>query len=164
MKSLQNVESFQLDHDQVVAPYVRKAKVINLNVQSPECYISKFDVRFAQPNQEFIPCNALHTLEHLLATFIRNHTDDLIDVSPMGCRTGFYLIFRNNKEVTWVAELIRKVLQEASHFTGPIPGATRKECGNYLEHDLETAKLWAEKFLAVPEVEIININRGLSSL
>jgi S-ribosylhomocysteine lyase len=154
---MENVESFQLDHDQVVAPYIRKAKVITVNPDFPECAVSKFDVRFAQPNHEFIPCDALHTLEHLLATFIRNYTGDLIDVSPMGCRTGFYLTFCNNKQVTWVAKLVRKALQEVLHFTDPIPGATRKECGNYLEHDLKTAKLWAEKLLAVSEEKIVNI-------
>lgn len=156
---MNQVESFKLDHDQVTAPYVRKAKVMSVNPRYPECLISKFDVRFAQPNHKFIPNDALHTLEHLFATLIRRYTSDLIDISPMGCRTGFYFIFCNDQEVSWVAGLIRKALQDILDFKEAIPGATRKECGNYLEHDLESAKLWAAKFLSVPENEIINIHR-----
>lgn len=153
------VESFELDHDQVTAPYIRKAKVMTVDSRFPECVISKFDVRFTQPNQKFIPNDALHTLEHLFATLVRKYTSELIDVSPMGCRTGFYFIFCNDKEVSWVASIVRKALQDLMDFTEAIPGATRKECGNYLEHDLESAKLWAGKFLSVPEDEIINIHR-----
>ncbi len=156
---MKKVESFELDHDRVIAPYVRKAKVVNVDPQFPNCMISKFDVRFAQPNQKFIPNDSLHTLEHLLATLVRNYTDELIDISPMGCRTGFYLIFCNDKDVDWVAALVRKALQHILQFKDPIPGATRKECGNYLEHDLESAKLWASRFLSVPETEIVKIYR-----
>ncbi len=155
------VESFELDHDLVVAPYIRKAKVLTVNPKFPECVVSKFDVRFAQPNQKFLPNDAMHTLEHLFATFLRRYTDELIDVSPMGCRTGFYFIFSNDKDPAWVAGLVRKALQDVVEFTGVIPGAARKECGNYLEHDLDNAKLWAQRFLAVPEAEIINIQRGI---
>lgn len=156
---MKKIESFELDHNLVVAPYVRKAKVININPEFPECVVSTFDVRFAQPNQEFIPSAALHTLEHLLAIFVRDYTDDLIDISPMGCRTGFYFVFGNHQEVPWVAALVRKALQKVLQFTGSIPGATPKECGNYLEHDLESAKIWAQKFLDVPDATIINIYR-----
>ncbi len=159
MNPVNQVESFELDHHQVTAPYIRKAKVIGVNPKFPKCLISKFDVRFAQPNQKFIPNDALHTLEHLFATLVRKYTSDLIDISPMGCRTGFYFIFCNDKKLSWVAPLIRKALQEILEFTEAIPGASPKECGNYLEHDLESAKLWAAEFLSVPEPEIINIHR-----
>jgi len=153
------VESFELDHDGVTAPYIRKAKVMTVNPAYPDCVISKFDVRFAQPNQEFLSNGALHTLEHLFATFIRQMTDQLIDVSPMGCRTGFYFVFCNDQDPVWVARLVRNALIDVSRFTGEIPGASRKECGNYREHDLDEAKLWAEKFLQVPEEELVNVYR-----
>lgn len=156
---MNQVESFTLDHDKVTAPYVRKAKVMAVNPKFPDCVISKFDVRFAQPNQKFIPNDALHTLEHLFATYIRQYTSDLIDISPMGCRTGFYFTFCNDQEPSWVAGLVRKALQEVLELNGEIPGATRKECGNYLEHDLDTAKIWAARFLSVPENELTNIYR-----
>lgn len=157
---MNKVESFELDHDQVTAPYVRKAKVMSVNRDLPESVISKFDVRFAQPNQKYIPNDALHTLEHLFATFMRQYTDELIDISPMGCRTGFYFIFCGNKDPLWVAGLVRKALTEVQQFEGNIPGAARKECGNYLEHDLESVKLWAKRFLSVPDEELVNIYRG----
>ena len=156
---MNKVESFELDHDKVTAPYIRKAKVMGVNPKYPECVISKFDVRFAQPNQKYIPNDALHTLEHLFATFMRKYTDELIDISPMGCRTGFYFVFCNDKEVTWVAEMIYQALQEVLEFNGSIPGAARKECGNYLEHDLESAKLWAKRFLDMPKESVITIFR-----
>ncbi len=153
------VESFELDHDQVVAPYVRKAKVMQVDSRFPECVVSKFDVRFAQPNQKYIPNDALHTLEHLFATFTRKYTDELIDISPMGCRTGFYFTFCHDKEASWVANLVCKALRDVVQFSEPIPGAVRKECGNFLEHDLDSAKLWASRFLSVPEKDLINIDR-----
>lgn len=156
---MNKVESFELDHDQVTAPYIRKAKVMCVNANYPECVISKFDVRFAQPNLKYMPNDALHTLEHLFAILMRKYTDELIDISPMGCRTGFYFTFCNNKEVDWVVELIYQVLNEIIEFKDIIPGAVRKECGNYLEHDLESAKLWAKRFLSVSREEIINIYR-----
>lgn len=157
---MNKVESFELDHDQVTAPYIRKAKVMSVNPQYPECVISKFDVRFAQPNQKFLPNDALHTLEHLFATLMRKYTEELIDISPMGCRTGFYFIFAGDQAVESVASLVRKVLSEIVAFDDTIPGAARKECGNYLEHDLDAAKIWAKRFLEVPAADLINIYRS----
>ena len=160
MNPTSNVESFALDHDRVTAPYVRKAKVLAVDERFPEVLISKFDVRFAQPNQKYLPNDALHTLEHLFATFIRQHTDALIDVSPMGCRTGFYFIFAGDREVAWVIGLVRQALEQVVAFEGAIPGALRKECGNYLEHDLDSAKLWADRFLSVSDGDLAEIYRG----
>ena len=159
LSCMNEVESFALDHDMVTAPYVRKAKVMCINPDFPECVVSKFDVRFAQPNQKYVPNDALHTLEHLFATIVREYTEDLIDVSPMGCRTGFYFIFSGDKEASWVAGVVRKALKQALEYK-TIPGAARKECGNYLEHDLESAKLWMKRFLEVSEEEIVNVYRG----
>jgi S-ribosylhomocysteine lyase len=156
---MNTVESFELDHDQVVAPYVRKAKVIQVDPRFPECLISKFDVRFAQPNEEYLANGALHTLEHFFATLVRQYTDDLIDISPMGCRTGFYFIFSGDRDVSWVAGLVRRALDAVEIFQGAIPGGTRKECGNYREHDLAGAKQWAARFNNVPEDAVIRIFR-----
>jgi S-ribosylhomocysteine lyase len=160
MIEMNKVESFELDHDKVTAPYIRKAKVMGVNPAFPECVISKFDVRFAQPNQKYLPNDALHTLEHFFATNIRKYTETLIDISPMGCRTGFYFVFADDRDVKWVAGLVRRALEEMVEFDGPIPGALRKECGNYLEHDLDSAKLWAKRFLSVDEADLVDIYRG----
>jgi S-ribosylhomocysteine lyase len=153
------VESFALDHDMVTAPYVRKAKVARVDPKFPDCLISKFDVRFAQPNEEFLENGALHTLEHFFAILVREYTDDLIDISPMGCRTGFYFIFSGDKDVMWVAKLVRRALAAVGAFEGVIPGAARKECGNYREHDLAGAKQWAARFMSIPEGDVVQIHR-----
>ena len=85
---MEKVESFELDHTRVKAPYVRLCGV----TQGPRGdRVSKFDLRFLQPNAEAFGTAALHALEHLLAHGIREHLDGVIDLSPMGCRTGFYL-------------------------------------------------------------------------
>jgi S-ribosylhomocysteine lyase len=157
---MNTVESFELDHDLVKAPYVRKAKVIRVDSRFPGCLISKFDVRFAQPNAEYLENGALHTLEHFFATLVRQYTDDLIDISPMGCRTGFYFIFSGDKEVNWVARLVRRALSTVAGWQDTaIPGGTRKECGNYREHDLAGARQWAVRFNDVPETEITQVFR-----
>ena len=82
------VESFELDHRKVEAPYVREAGEITTPSGD---IIKKYDLRLMQPNQGVIPTAAIHTLEHLLAGFMREKIDNVIDISPMGCRTGFYL-------------------------------------------------------------------------
>ena len=82
------VESFELDHTKVKAPYVRKAGEDERNGVK----ITKFDLRFLQPNEKEMPTGAIHTIEHFLATFMREKMDGIIDISPMGCRTGFYMI------------------------------------------------------------------------
>ena len=86
------VESFQLDHNIVKAPYVRAAGVEHDEKGST---VQKYDLRFLQPNKDAIPTAAIHTLEHLLATYLRDELQGIIDISPMGCRTGFYMILWN---------------------------------------------------------------------
>ena len=83
------VESFTLDHTAVKAPYVR---LINVEAGPKGDQISNFDVRFVQPNSGEIPSSGLHTIEHLLASLLRDRIDGVIDCSPFGCRTGFHLI------------------------------------------------------------------------
>ncbi|SDW02790.1 S-ribosylhomocysteine lyase /quorum-sensing autoinducer 2 (AI-2) synthesis protein LuxS [Marininema mesophilum] len=140
-----NVESFNLDHTLVAAPYVRTADVKELGRER----IIKFDIRFTQPNEKFIPTDALHSLEHLLAENIRNHTDQVIDLSPMGCRTGFYLIMRGEITPEEAANYIRLALQDVVEAT-EVPGCSPIHCGNYRDHDLEGAQLWANRFLSIP--------------
>ena len=81
------VESFNLDHTKVVAPYIRVAD----RKEWQGVTVTKFDIRFTQPNKEFLDPAAIHSLEHLLAEELRHQVDNIIDLSPMGCRTGFYL-------------------------------------------------------------------------
>ena len=98
------VESFQLDHRKVVAPYVRKAGV--LNGQHGDV-VTKFDLRFLQPNKEAFGTAAMHGLEHLLANFLRESLTGIIDLSPMGCRTGFYLSIWGDREASEIKEALK---------------------------------------------------------
>ena len=111
-----------------------------------------YDLRMKKPNAgSYISPKSLHTIEHLLATYVRNskYTDDVIYAGPMGCRTGFYLILRDNVSKQELIELLRETFAYIADFTGDIPGNSRIERGNYLEHDLEAAKADAKEYLEV---------------
>ncbi len=112
--------------------------------------ISTWDLRFKKPNGgDYISPAALHTVEHLLATALRNSAkkDDIIYFGPMGCRTGFYLL-TVNLGYPQVLALLKESFAVALNFT-EVPGNKREECGNYLEHDLDGAKLECEKYLEI---------------
>ncbi len=143
MNKKMNVESFNLDHTKVKAPYIRLVSVIK-----GECgdVINKYDIRFCQPNKEYIEMSALHALEHLLAENIRNYLDKVIDISPMGCQTGFYLTVLNLTDENKVFEAIEKTLQDVLK-ANEIPAANEIQCGNAASHSLEGAKKYAEKML-----------------
>ena len=95
-----------------------------------------------------MPIAGIHTLEHLIAEYIREEIDGIIDFSPMGCRTGFYLTVFEDLEESFIAEKMLNVLEKVAVWNKPIPGTDPKECGNYKEHDLEAAKTWAGKWVA----------------
>ncbi len=137
-------ESFRLDHTKVRAPYVRLAGV----KETPSGdKIEKYDLRLAQPNREALATGVLHTLEHLLATYLRSHLEGVVDISPMGCRTGFYLVVLGEPGPHKVLEAFQATLQDVAEHSGPVPGASELECGNYQDHDLEGARAWAQRVL-----------------
>lgn len=108
-----------------------------------------YDIRMKKPNNgSFITPKSLHTIEHLLATFVRNSefSESIIYAGPMGCRSGFYLIVRDNVSKSDVLELIKNAFSFITDFTGEIPGSSKAECGNYLEHDLSAAKEDAKEY------------------
>ena len=137
------VESFELDHNKVKAPYVRVAGVENDEKGST---IQKIDLRFLQPNTDAFPTGAVHTLEHLLATYLRDHLEGIIDVSPMGCRTGFYCIKWNESSAEEIAQALENTLHDVLE-TEMIPAVTARECGNYRDHSLFSAKEYAKQVL-----------------
>ncbi|MGM0369167.1 MAG: S-ribosylhomocysteine lyase [Bacillota bacterium] len=137
------VESFELDHTKVEAPYVRKAG--NLTTHSGDL-IEKYDLRLMQPNEETIPTAALHTIEHLLAGFMRERIDGVIDISPMGCRTGFYLIKLGQSNLEDIKQSLISSLEEVI-ATEEVPAMTAKQCGNYRDHSLFGAKEYAKEVL-----------------
>lgn len=137
------VESFELDHTIVKAPYVRAAGVET----SPQgSTVQKYDLRFLQPNEDSLPTAAVHTLEHLLATYLRDEVEGIIDISPMGCRTGFYLILWDLHEPEEIAVALEKTLKRIIE-TVDVPAVSALECGNYKDHSLFSAKIYAENVL-----------------
>lgn len=109
-----------------------------------------YDLRFTQPNAEPVMNNAeIHTIEHLAATYLRNHPDfkdRVIYFGPMGCRTGFYLILRGEDEFNVTKTLILDTMTFILNFEDEIPGMTALDCGNYLDHNLWMAKFVAKKY------------------
>jgi S-ribosylhomocysteine lyase len=138
-----NVESFQLDHTKVTAPYVRLAGEERHKLGA---IVQKYDLRFVQPNQTALPTAALHTLEHLLATGLREQLDGIIDLSPMGCRTGFYLIIWDSHQPAEIAQALTRVLQQVLDAQD-VPAVTATECGNYRDHSLFSAQEYARLVL-----------------
>lgn len=140
------IESFTLDHDLVLAPYVR---LIDTTKGKHGDMISNFDVRLTQPNEEFIDTASLHTLEHLLAKYLRPQIEGYIDCSPYGCRTGFHLLVWGNLSAHEAALALKHALEQVlTTSIEEVPGLARKECGNYKDHSLDGAKAWAKKILA----------------
>lgn len=140
------VESFELDHTAVKAPYVR---LISEEFGPVGDSITNFDVRLVQPNEDAIPTAGLHTIEHLLAKLIRERIDGMIDCSPFGCRTGFHLIMWGKHSSTEIAKVIKSSLEEIANVTSwkDVPGTTIESCGNYKDHSLFSAKEWAKLIL-----------------
>ena len=143
MAEKMNVESFNLDHTKVKAPFVRLAGT-KVGVHGDEIY--KYDVRFKQPNKEHMEMPALHSLEHLMAELARNHTDKLVDISPMGCQTGFYVSFINHSDYDDALEIIATTLTDVLAAT-EVPACNEVQCGWAASHSLEGAKALTAEFL-----------------
>lgn len=139
-----NVESFNLDHTKVAAPYIRLA---GTSEGQHGDVIYKYDIRFCQPNKEHMDMPALHSIEHLMAENIRNHTDNVVDVSPMGCQTGFYASFINHDDYDDVLNIIEKTLKDVEQAT-EVPACNEVQCGWAASHSLEGAQRLATEFLS----------------
>ena len=140
---MDKIPSFQKNHD--VLP-------MGLHAQTDGNRITTFDLRMKKPNGgDYISPKALHTIEHLLATVLRNsrEKENIVYFGPMGCRTGFYLLTVNLSYAQALALLKESIPQAIA--LDEIPGAKREECGNYLEHDLQDAKKELQAYLAVLE-------------
>ncbi|CAM4051000.1 S-ribosylhomocysteine lyase [Helcobacillus massiliensis] len=143
MAEKMNVESFNLDHRKVEAPYIRIAdrKDLGSGVR-----LTKFDLRFTQPNREHLESEVVHSLEHMMAEHSRNHSDVVIDISPMGCRTGFYLLVSGDMEAQDAADLVEATLNDLV-AADEVPAANEIQCGWGAHHDLDGAKREASRFL-----------------
>ena len=138
------LESFDLDHTRVVAPYVRTA---GRTVTPRGDIIAKYDLRLTQPNRAALDTASLHTLEHLLATTIRDHFVGVLDLSPMGCRTGFYCLALGEPNPKAMLTAFELALRDVLSWSGDIPGATLLSCGNAADHDLAGAQAAARAVL-----------------
>ncbi len=139
---MKTIQSFCINHDTLMP---------GLYISRVDGDVTTYDLRFVRPNTPpFLEVPAMHTLEHLFATYVRNSAfeQQIVYFGPMGCRTGFYFLTRGMSENEVIA-LTRETLAFVADYTGPIPGATRAECGNYREHDLPAARACAARQLAV---------------
>lgn len=140
---MKTIDSFKIDHDRHPIGFYLSKKCGN---------IYTYDLRMKTPNGgDYLAVPALHSIEHLVATVIRNGriADRVVYFGPMGCRTGCYLLL-DGVEPAEALAVLKETLRECLTFT-VVPGATRVECGNYLEHDLEGAKKEIAAYLAVLE-------------
>ena len=138
-----NVESFNLDHRSVAAPYVR---VADRKVLPGGDELVKYDVRFTQPNEAHLGMRSVHSIEHLVAELMRNHTDALVDFSPMGCQTGFYALtlgVEPDEFGTILAATCADILNADA-----VPAANKVQCGWGANHSLEGAQAAVREFLA----------------
>ena len=142
---MEKIASFNVNHiDLLTGIYVSRKDSVGDSV------VTTFDLRFTRPNTEPVMVTAgVHTIEHLGATFLRNHPEwkkKVIYFGPMGCRTGFYMILAGDYKSEEVVPLVREMIDFIVDFEGDIPGASARDCGNYLDNDLAMAKYYASKF------------------
>lgn len=143
---MEKITSFTIDHIKLVPGiYVSRKDTVGKEV------ITTFDLRLTNPNEEPVMNTAeIHTIEHLAATFLRNHPDfgaKTIYFGPMGCRTGFYLLLAGDYASEDIVPLVTEIFSFISNFEGDVPGASAKDCGNYLDMNLPMAKYVAKKYL-----------------
>ncbi len=143
---MKKIASFTVNHiDLLPGIYVSRIDTIGSEV------LTTYDLRFKRPNLEPVMNTAeIHTIEHLAATFLRNHpifADETIYFGPMGCRTGFYLILKGERTSKDIVPLITELFQFVADFEGEVPGASPRDCGNYLDMNLPMAKYEAKKYV-----------------
>ena len=143
---MQKITSFTIDHLRLVpGVYVSRKDPVGNEI------ITTFDLRMTSPNDEPVMNTAeMHAIEHLAATFLRNHTEfgsKIIYFGPMGCRTGFYLLLAGNYDSKDIVPLMIELFEFIANFYDEVPGASAKDCGNYLDMNLPMARYLAKKYL-----------------
>lgn len=142
---MKRIASFSVNHDRLEK---------GMYVSRIDGDVITYDIRMKKPNGgDYLGNGALHTFEHLFATYARNskYADSVIYIGPMGCRTGFYFLLRDTVSKTDAITLVKESFAFIKDFEGEIPGSRREECGNYKEHDLYKAKETAKYMLSVLE-------------
>lgn len=140
---MKTIASFTVDHDKLEK---------GMYLSRVDGDVVTYDIRMKKPNGgDYLSTSEAHTFEHLFATYARNsaRADSVIYVGPMGCRTGFYFLTRDTVSHREAIDLVRECFGQIARHEGPIPGAERKQCGNYLDQDLPGAKALAADMLSV---------------
>ena len=143
---MEKITSFTIDHIKLQPGlYVSRKDKVGAET------VTTFDLRLTSPNEEPVMNTAeMHTIEHLAATFLRNHREfgsKIIYFGPIGCRTGFYLLLAGDYESEEIIDLLKEMFQFIADYEGEVPGASAKDCGNYLDMNLPMAKYLAKKYL-----------------
>ena len=143
---MKKIASFTVNHiDLLPGIYVSRIDTVG------ESVLTTYDLRLKRPNLEPVMNTAeIHTIEHIAATFLRNHplfADETIYFGPMGCRTGFYLILKGERSSKEIVPLITELFEFVANFEGEVPGASARDCGNYLDMNLPMAKYEAKKYV-----------------
>ncbi len=141
---MEMIQSFSVDHTKIIPGiFTSRADKVDKGM------VTTYDIRLKMPNREpVIDVAAMHSLEHIIATFLRNDTewkDEIIYWGPMGCLTGFYLILKGSRSSREIYDLILKTFKAVENAT-EVPGATPVNCGHYLMHNLDMAKYYAKEF------------------
>lgn len=143
---MEKIASFTIDHIKL-KPGIYVSRKDHVGAET----ITTFDLRMTSPNDEPVMNTAeVHTIEHLGATFLRNHPvfgSKTVYFGPMGCRTGFYLLLAGDYESKDIVELVKEMFIFIRDFKGEVPGASPKDCGNYLDMNLGMANYLAKKYL-----------------
>lgn len=146
---MEKIASFRINHE-ILEPGVY---VSRRDMTPGGDIITTFDIRMTRPNREpALTPEALHAMEHLAATYLRNDAewkDRVVYWGPMGCCTGNYLILQGKLESADILPLLRRTMEFVSTFEGPVPGATPRDCGNYSFMDLPAARDAARRFLSI---------------
>ena len=142
---MEKITSFTIDHVKLQPGlYVSRLDPVG------EEFVTTFDLRLTSPNEEPVMNTAeVHTIEHLAATYLRNEPvwkDSVLYFGPMGCRTGFYLLMKGKLTSGDVVPLVRDCFCFIRDYTGEVPGASAKDCGNYLDMNLPIANYWGKKY------------------
>ncbi|MDR0584352.1 MAG: S-ribosylhomocysteine lyase [Treponema sp.] len=145
---MEKIASFQVDHLRL-----KPGVYVSRKDRFGGAALTTFDLRFKEPNKEPVMDQpALHTIEHLGATFLRSHGEwgpRVAYFGPMGCRTGFYLILEGDLDSEGILPLLREMLDWVERFEGPVPGAAAAECGNWLEQNIDMAKWECRRYAAL---------------
>ena len=140
---MEKIASFTVDHNKLQK---------GMYISRIDGDVVTYDIRMKKPNNnDFLSTGQMHTFEHLFATYARNmeFKDSVVYVGPMGCRTGFYFLVRNTVSHQQALNIVKNTLDFVKSFEGEIPGSTKIECGNYLDHDLKGAKAVAVDMIEV---------------